>query len=140
MSNKNKTMSAKERKVRMYDMAAFKRMYGDYCASDYIEGRREYAPPSDSPYTNKVTAGFSTVYKRDGKSFHEKSLSTCVSALMSKKAALVWVYREQAYYMWSERKNNLQKVPTNVARRMILFMQDSSEYYRYFACARMRRG
>lgn len=140
MSNKNRSMAAKERKVKQYDAAAFKRMYGDYCASDYVEGRREYAPPLHSAYTSDVAPGFSTIYKRDGKSLHEKRLSNCVSKLMSKEAIVIWAYREQAYYMWSERKDNLQKVPTIVAKRMILFTGDPSEYNRYFACGRMSRG
>ena len=38
-------MTEKERKVKKYDAIAFKRMYGDYCAADYIEGRREYTQP-----------------------------------------------------------------------------------------------
>ena len=76
MSNKNRAMSAKELKVRMYDAKAFVRNYGNECARDYDECGRMYAPPAEyKPYTpHKLDfSNHIRVYFRDGRKIYFKN-------------------------------------------------------------------
>ena len=134
-----RVMADKVRKVKAYDAIAFKRMYSNYCTDDYIEGRRTFNPPVVRDVHIAYDCACNAVYFRTGKTRTYTGVTGGVSEIMSGEAIVIWIAKYQKYYMWSKRKNNLVPLPYAVAKRMIAFTRDRSEYYRYFACGRMSR-
>ena len=82
--SKNRSMQAKVMKVRKYDCMQFKRMFGDYCADDYVEGRRTYEPPMDSKPYNYGKIDHSQdycVWTREGRRYFYKNSIDAVASL-----------------------------------------------------------
>lgn len=101
MSNKNSVMTAKERKVKMYDVALAIRNNGNECTRDYDEGRRTWNPPMDSRpynYAPRDVSGMWRVWKADGRSYHFASRFDALRSLyhdgcrMREPSGEEWVY------------------------------------------------
>ena len=88
MSNKNSVMTAKERKVKMYDIKLAVRNLGNDCTRYYDEGLRTWSPPKErKPYECGAALDVSKQYRvwyADGRSLFFPQRLDALAAMYSR--------------------------------------------------------